>query len=74
MYNAKFFAGFILVIFFVLSLSSGKSTDQNRNPFPPARSGTAIIMTGAACEIPSAIPFKRKIKALLYETQYPSVA
>ena len=52
MKNMKIPVGIILTIFITLFLFAGKETELKNEPVLPARSGTAIIMTGAAARIP----------------------
>jgi predicted acylesterase/phospholipase RssA len=48
----KIFVGISLIVFIALFLFAGKENDLKKEPVLPARSGTAIIMTGAAARIP----------------------
>jgi predicted acylesterase/phospholipase RssA len=48
----KIFVGISLTVFIALFLFAGKENDLKKEPVLPARSGTAIIMTGAAARIP----------------------
>jgi predicted acylesterase/phospholipase RssA len=52
MKKLKILTGIILIIFLALILFSGREKDIQKEQVLPARSGTAIIMTGAAARIP----------------------
>ena len=52
MKKLKIFTGIILTILISLLLLAGKQTDLKKEPVFTNRSGTAIIMTGAAARIP----------------------
>jgi len=52
MKNIKSLAGASLILVISLFLSSWKENGLGKEPVAPARSGTAIIMTGAAARIP----------------------
>jgi predicted acylesterase/phospholipase RssA len=52
MKKVKIFSGIIIAIFIVVTLFAGKETDLKKVSIFQVRSGTAIIMTGAAARIP----------------------
>jgi predicted acylesterase/phospholipase RssA len=52
MKGLKIFTGIILTVFIFLFLFAGKGKDLKKEPVLPSRSGTAILLTGAAARIP----------------------
>jgi predicted acylesterase/phospholipase RssA len=52
MKKLKISGGIVLIFLTVLFVFAGKEKDVKKEPFLPSRSGTAVIMTGAAARIP----------------------